>query len=112
MSLARWLASVGGASLVLIGLATHASDRLDIVHLIAGAGAIVVARPTALALASLVLWLVGVLAAGAGLSLDAAANWLHFLVAVALLGLAPLVRREDLADNLERDLGGRLTAEV
>ena len=112
MSRARALAALGGVALAIGGVLFHASILLDVVHVVVGAGAILLARPTALALASLVLWLVGVFAAGGWLSLDPSANWLHFLIAVGLLGLASLVGGEDLADDLERDLGGRLPAEV
>jgi hypothetical protein len=112
LSRTRAVTVLGGAALVVVGLVFHASVRLDVVHLIVASVAIVFAWPRALALASLALWLVGVFAAGAWLSLDTADNWLHFLFAVALLGLALLVGGEDLADDLERDLGGRLPAEV
>ena len=108
----RWLAVLGGATLVLIGLSFHESILLDVIHVIAGAGAILIARPAALAFASLVLWLLGVFALGGWLSLDTADNWLHFVLAVVLLGSALLVGGEDLTDDLERDLGGRLPAEV
>jgi hypothetical protein len=103
---------LGGAALVLAGLVLHASVLLDVVHVIVGAGAVVLARPAALALASFGLWLLGAVGAGGWLSLDLADNWLHFALAVAVLGLALLVRGEDLADDLERDLGGRLSTEV
>ena len=129
---------LGGAALVLVGVlgfvpgvtthygglqlahGSHAqllgvfrvSILLNLVHLIVGAAGIAGARATALALASLGLWLLGVFAAGAWLSLDTADNWLHLVLAVALLGSAALVRREDLPEDLEGDLGGRLTAEV
>jgi len=108
----RWLAALGGAALVLVGLSFHVSILLDVVHVVVGAAAILLARPAALALASLVLWLLGVSAVGGWLSLDTADNWLHFMLAIVLLGSALLVRGEDLADDLERDLGGRLPAEV
>jgi len=109
---ARSVAAIGSAALVLVGLVLHDSVRLDVVHVVVAAGAILFARPKALALASLALWLLGVFAAGSWLSLDVADNWLHFVLAVALLGLPLLVGGEDLADDLERDLGGRLSAEV
>jgi hypothetical protein len=109
---ARSIAVLGGTALALVGLVLHESIRLDVVHVAVAAGAILFARPRALALASLALWLLGVLAAGSWLSLDLADNWLHFSLAVALLGLAPLVGGQDLADDLERDLGGRLSTEV
>jgi hypothetical protein len=112
VSRARSVAALGGAALVLAGLVLHVSMWLDVVHLVMGAAAILPARPRELALASLALWLVGVFAAGDWLSLGTAENWLHFFIAVALLGLASLVGGEDLADDLERDLGGRLPAEV
>jgi hypothetical protein len=88
------------------------SILLNLLHVVVGTVGIAIGRTRALALASLVLWLVGVFAAGAWLSLDTADNWLHFLFAVTLLGLALLVGSEDLADDLERDLGGSLPAEV
>jgi len=135
---ARSLAGLGGAAFVLLGVlgfvpgatthygelqlahGSHAqllgvfrvSILLNVAHLLVGAGALLFPRPTAIAVASLGLWLLGVFAAGAWLSLDTADNWLHFVAAVALLGSASLVRGEDLADDLERDLGGRLSAEV
>jgi len=86
---------------------------LNLVHVALGvAGIAAVARARVIALASLVLWLLGVAAAGAWLSVDLADNWLHLALAVVLLGLPLLVGGEDLADDLERDLGGRLPAEV
>jgi hypothetical protein len=112
MSRARALAALGGVALVTGGMLFHESILLDVVHVVVGAGAVLLARPAALGLASLVLWLVGVFAVGGWLSLDPSDNWLHFLFAVALFGLASLVGGEDLADDLERDLGGRLPAEV
>lgn len=90
----------------------HASLQLDAVHVVVAVTGIVLARPLALALASLALWLLGVMAAGGWLSLDLADNWLHLVLAVVVLGLPLLVRGEDLAEDLERDLGGRLTPEV
>jgi hypothetical protein len=138
VSRVKSVAVLGGAALLLIGVlgfvpgvTTHYGDLqlaqgsrahlfgvfrvsilLNLVHMAGGGAAIVVGRTRALALASLVLWLIGVFAAGAWLSVDTADNWLHFLFAVALLGLALLVGGEDLADDLERDLGGRLPAEI
>lgn len=108
----RALAALGGGALVIGGVVLHASTSLDIAHVVIAVAGIVVARPRELALASLVLWLLGVFAAGAWLSLDLADNWLHFVVAAVLLGLTLFVSGEDLADDLERDLGGRLSAEV
>lgn len=140
MSRARSLAVAGGAALLLVGVlgfvpgvTTHYGDLqlghgsraqlfgvfrvsilLNLLHAVLGAAALAVpARPRVIAVASLALWLLGVLAAGAWLALDAADNWLHLVLAIVLLaGSALLVRREDLADDLERDLGGRLSAEV
>ncbi len=135
----RALAVLGGAVFVLLGVlgfvpgvTTHYGDLrvagrgshaqlfgvfrvsilLDLVHVVVGAAGIAVGRARSLARASLVVWLIGVSAAGAWLSLDTADNWLHFLFAGTLLGLAVLVGSEDLADDLERDLGGSLPAEV
>lgn len=138
MSGVRSVAALGGAALLLVGVlgfvpgvTTHygalhvghgsraqlfgvfgVSILLNLVHVVLGAAGIVVARARALALASLALWLLGVLGAGGWLALDPADNWLHFGLAVVLFGLALLVGGEDLADDLERDLGGRLPAEV
>jgi hypothetical protein len=140
VSPARSLAVLGGAAVLLIGVlgfvpgvTTHYGDLhfaygsraqlfgvfrvsilLNLVHVAVGGAAIAVGWTRALALASLALWLIGVFAAGAWLSLDTADNWLHFLFAVALLGVSlPLfVGGEDLVDDLEGDLGGRLSAEV
>jgi hypothetical protein len=132
------VAALGGAVLLLVGVlgfvpgvTAHYGDLhvgrgsraelfgvlrvsilLNLVHVALGAAAIVVGRARALALASIALWLLGALAAGGWLALDAADNWLHLGLAVVLLGLALLVGGEDLADDLERDLGGRLPAEV
>jgi hypothetical protein len=112
LSRLRSLAVLGGGVLVIGGLVLHASIALDAVHVVIVVAGIVVGRPRMLALASLTLWLLGVFATCAWLSLDLADNWLHFVVATGLLGLSVLVRGEDLADDLERDLGGRLPAEV
>lgn len=138
MSRARSLAALGGVAFVLVGVlgfvpgvtthydglqlghGSHAqlfgmfqvSILLNVAHLVVGAAGLVVARTTAIAVTSLLLWLLGVFAAGAWLSLDTADNWLHFVLAAVLLGSASLVGGEDLADDLERDLGGRLSAEV
>jgi hypothetical protein len=134
----RPVAALGGAAMLLVGVlgfipgvTTHYGDLqlahgsradlfgvfrvsilLNLLHVVVGTVGIAIGRTRALALASLVLWLVGVFAAGAWLSLDTADNWLHFLFAVTLPGLALLVGSEDLADDLERDLGGSLPAEV
>jgi hypothetical protein len=70
----------------------RASILLNLVHLLLGVIAIVSTRATALA--SLALWLLGVLAAGAWLSLDTADNWLHFVLGIGLLGLASVAGRE------------------
>jgi hypothetical protein len=92
------------------------SILLNVLHVIVGLGGIALASATVVAIASLAFWLLGVLAAGAWLSLDTAGNWLHFVLAAGLLGLgaglALLVRGEDLAEDLEGDLGGGLPAEI
>jgi hypothetical protein len=86
---------------------------LNLVHIALGfVGIVAVVKARMIALASLVLWLLGVAAAGSWLSLDLADNWLHLGLAIGLLGLPLLVGGEDLADDLERNLGGRLPAEV
>jgi hypothetical protein len=117
---ARSLALLGGAVFVLVGVlgfvpgvtthygalrfAGHGSHAelfgvfrvsilLNVVHLLVGAIGIVTARTTTSVIASLALWLLGVLSAGALLSLDAADNWLHFVLAVVLLGLGSVVGR-------------------
>jgi hypothetical protein len=79
-----------GSSAQLLGV-FRVSVLLNLVHLLLGVIAIVSTRATALA--SLALWLLGLLAAGAWLSLDAADNWLHFVLAIGLLGLAPVAGR-------------------
>ena len=89
------------------------SIALNLVHVTLGVvGIAAVVKSRVIALASLALWLLGVAAAGSWLSLDLADNWLHLVLAVVLLGLPLLVGGEDLADDLERNLGGRLSAEV
>ena len=89
------------------------SIALNLVHVTLGVvGIAAVVKSRVIALASLALWLLGVAAAGSWLSLDLADNWLHLVLAVVLLGLPLLVGGEDLADDLERNLGGRLPAEV
>ena len=103
---------LGGGALVLGGVVLHASIPLDVVHSVIAVVGIVLARPRVVALASLALWLLGVAAVGSWLSLDLAENWLHVVLAAVLFALALLVGGEDLADDLERDLGGRLSAEV
>jgi hypothetical protein len=100
-----------GSHAQLLGV-FRVSVLLNLVHVALGLVAIVVLRPVGIAVASLALWLLGVFAAGGCLSLDTADNWLHLVAAVALLGSAALVRGEDLADDLERDLGGGLPTEV
>jgi hypothetical protein len=67
---------------------------LNVIHVLAGVAGVVVARTTALAVASFGLWLLGVVAAGAWLSLDSAENWLHFVLGIALLGLGSLAGRD------------------
>ena len=69
------------------------SILLNLVHLVVGAVAIFAARAADVAVASLGLWLLGVVAAGSWLSLDTADNWLHFVLGVALLGLSAAAGR-------------------
>jgi hypothetical protein len=51
------------------------------------------------------LWLVGVIGRLDGLPANAADNWLHLVLGLALFGLLALTSRENLGDDLERDLG-------
>ena len=109
---ARSLALFGGAAFVpgvtthygalrFAGHGSHAelfgvfrvSILLNVVHVLVGAIGIVTARTTTSVVGSLALWLLGVLAAGAWLSLDVADNWLHFVLAIVLLGVGSLVGR-------------------
>jgi hypothetical protein len=116
---ARSLAGLGAATFLLAGVlgfvpgvTTHYGDLrfagqsstaqllgvfrvsilLNLVHLLLGVIAIVSIRATALA--SLALWLLGLLAAGAWLSIDTADNWLHFVLGIGLLGLASVAGRD------------------
>lgn len=116
---ARSLAGLGAATFLLTGVlgfvpgvTTHYGDLrfagqsstaqllgvfrvsilLNLVHLLLGVIAIVSIRATALA--SLALWLLGLLAAGAWLSIDTADNWLHFVLGIGLLGLASVAGRD------------------
>lgn len=119
MSSARRLAVLGGVALITIGIlgfvpgaTTHYSDLrlahgshaqlfgvfrvsilLNVIHLLVGVGGVLVARTTGVALASFGLWLLGVFAAGAWLSLDSAENWLHFVFGIVLLGLGSVAGR-------------------
>ena len=82
----------------------------NIVHLALGCG-VLFARTAAGArtflglggIACLALWLAGVIGVLDGLPVNAADNWLHLLLGLGL-PLA-LTSREDLGDDLERDLG-------
>jgi hypothetical protein len=58
----------------------------------------------------LVLWLVGVIGRLDWLPANAADNWLHLVLGLALFALLALTSREDLGDDLERDLGRGLAA--
>jgi hypothetical protein len=69
------------------------SALLNLVHVALGVVALVRPSAVGLALASLGLWLLGVLAAGGWLSLDTAENWLHFTLGVALLGATAVAGR-------------------
>lgn len=55
-------------------------------------------------IALLALWLAGVIGVLDGLPGNAADNWLHLLFGLGLLALLALTSREDLGENLERDL--------
>ena len=77
------------------------SILLNLVHVLGGLAGIALSRTSRGALAFLVsagvaslgLWLVGVAAAGSWIPLEAADNWLHFGVGLALLGLARAARQ-------------------
>jgi hypothetical protein len=62
--------------------------------------------------ACLTLWLAGVIGLLDRVRVNAADNWLHLLLGLALLALLALTSREDLGDDLESDLGRRLASEV
>lgn len=92
------------------------STLLNLVHLAFAAAGFAFARRgrdylLGGGIASLVLWLVGVAALGGWIPLDAADNRLHLALGTVML-LALLPGGEDLGDDLERDLGGSLPAEL
>jgi peptidoglycan/LPS O-acetylase OafA/YrhL len=95
------------------------STLLNLVHLAFGLAGIALARRAETSraylvgggIASLVLWLVGVAALGGWIPLNAGDNWLHLVLGAAMV-LALFPGREDLGDDLERDLGGGLAAEL
>lgn len=60
----------------------------------------------------LALWLVGVAGVLDRLPASPTDNWVKLLLGLGLLALSMLTRRQDLGDDLERDLGRRLPAEV
>jgi len=60
----------------------------------------------------LALWLVGVAGVLDQLPASPYDNWLKLLLGLGLLALSALTSRQDLGDDLERDLGRRLAAEV
>jgi hypothetical protein len=60
----------------------------------------------------LALWLVGVAGVLDRLPASPTDNWVKLLLGLGLLALSVLTRRQDLGDDLERDLGRRLPAEV
>jgi hypothetical protein len=82
----------GGSHAQLFGV-FRTSILLDLIHLLLGGAALAGARITWTAVASLALWLLGVFAAGGWLSLDTAENWLHFVLAAALLGATAVAGR-------------------
>jgi hypothetical protein len=111
-----------------IGFAGHASQvRLlgvfqvsvlhNLLHLAFGCGILFARTPAGArtfllggGFVYLTLWLVGVIGRLDGLPANPADNWLHLVLGLALLGLLALTSREDLGDDLERDLGRGLPA--
>jgi hypothetical protein len=84
----------------------------NLVHVVLGCGALLArtARGARVFLraggiACLTLWLAGVIGVLDGLPVNAADNWLHLLFGLALFLVLALTSREDLGDDLERDLG-------
>ena len=61
---------------------------------------------------SLALWFVGVAGVLDRLPSSPTDNWVKLLLGLGLLVLSALTRRQDLGDDLERDLGRGLPAEV
>lgn len=72
------------------------SVLLNLAHVLLGAAGLALARTAAGAraflvgggIASLVLWLVGVVGAGGFIPVDRADNWLHFTLGLGTIGLA------------------------
>jgi hypothetical protein len=60
----------------------------------------------------LALWLVGVAGVFDRLPSSPTDNWVKLVLGLGLLALSALTRRQDLGDDLERDLGRGLAAEV
>jgi hypothetical protein len=60
----------------------------------------------------LALWLVGVAGVLDRLPSSPTDNWVKLVLGLGLLALSALTRRQDLGDDLERDLGRGLPAEV
>jgi hypothetical protein len=60
----------------------------------------------------LALWFVGVAGVLDRVPASPTDNWAKLLLGLGLLGLSALTRREDLGDDLERDLGRGLPTEV
>ena len=91
----------------------------NLVHLAFGCG-VLLARTTSGArafltgggISCLALWFVGVAGGLDWLPVNPADNLLHLLFGLGLLAASALTSREDLGDDLERDLGRGLTAEV
>lgn len=122
----RPLALLAAAVFLVIGVLGFAHGRLfgtfvdstllNLVHLAFGLAGVALARRgrdylLGGGIASLVLWLVGVAALGSWIPLNAADNRLHLALGTLML-LALLPGGEDLGDDLERDLGGSLPAEL
>jgi hypothetical protein len=95
------LAFAGSGSRAQLFGIFRVSVLLDLVHLCFGVAGLVLVRSAETArvyltgggAASLALWLLGVVAAGRWVPLDSADNWLHFLLGVAMLGLAHVASR-------------------
>ena len=87
---------------------------LNLVHLVFAAGILLGARRylAVAGIASLGLWLAGVIGLLDWLPVNPADNWLHLLLGLGLLALLALTSRKDLGDDLERDLRWGLASQV
>lgn len=86
----------------------------NLVHLAFATGILLGARRylTGAGIACLGLWLAGVTGLFDRLRVNAADNWLHLLLGLGLFALLALTGREDLGDDLERDLRWGLASQV